>query len=664
MRPFARTRRVRVVGVAVVAAVGATLTLAVGLGSAATTSKPYSATVDVTSVPAGSTQTVLLTITNQTNQGLGSAEVTVPAGWKLVGFGSATASGRQWTSSASPTTPNTVRLLARTNGDKLVTGESVSVQITAGVPCSGGGSTWGVAVKQSNNFLGAGNDFYLPGGPPATAVTGSCHLAFNPGPTASTAGSGLGIKVELQDGANQPLADSTTQVTIAPGAGTPSLFTSADPSATSLTSLGRQAANGVATFGDVSIHTAGSGYTITASASGYGSITSSSFAVAPAAAHHLTFGQQPSGVRAGVAMSPAVTVRAYDVYGNLVNNASTTIVLGIGTNPASGTLSGGGSQSTTTGIATYSGLSIDKAGNGYTLVASSTGLAGDTSSSFNVTPGWAVSMSIDTIASPQQQGTAFGVTVRTYDAFGNVGAPFQNSTALTLTSSACDPTCADTTGSLGGTTSQSVAAGAVPVAFTGVTYAAVQNNVTITATAVPSVGSNLLATSNLFDVAEIVVPVAAASTPTSGSTCLAGRDKTNAQNPTCVTVKLPSGLSSVATLSEQACNPLLTDCIGSLIDIVGDLLAGGSLPAYSATNPIEAIIELDKSIAGNQGVPHIEVWAAPSGAPGAPFARVPGCATRGVVNPEPICLDDQHRQNDGDSELHVLFIGDPRLATK
>ncbi len=57
--------------------------------------------------------------------------------------------------------------------------------------------------------------------------------------------------------------------------------------------------------------------------------------------------------------------------------------LTIGTNPGGGTL-GGCSATTVLGLVTFSGCAINQAGNGYTLAASVTSLAGATSSPFNV----------------------------------------------------------------------------------------------------------------------------------------------------------------------------------------------------------------------------------------------------------------------------------------
>ena len=61
------------------------------------------------------------------------------------------------------------------------------------------------------------------------------------------------------------------------------------------------------------------------------------------------------------------------------------ITLAFGTNAAGGTLSGGAPVNAVNGVATFPNLSVDKAGNGYTLRATASGLTAATSSAFNVT---------------------------------------------------------------------------------------------------------------------------------------------------------------------------------------------------------------------------------------------------------------------------------------
>ena len=110
------------------------------------------------------------------------------------------------------------------------------------------------------------------------------------------------------------------------------------------------------------------------------------FTLLPSSAEKLAFGTQPSNTTAGGTISPPVTVQIQDAFGNLVTSSTASITLAIGNNPGGGTLSGTTTVTVVAGVATFSNLSIDKAGTGYTLTASSSGLTGATSSAFNITP--------------------------------------------------------------------------------------------------------------------------------------------------------------------------------------------------------------------------------------------------------------------------------------
>src|SRR4029079_16706941 len=103
-------------------------------------------------------------------------------------------------------------------------------------------------------------------------------------------------------------------------------------------------------------------------------------------------------------------------------NSSASVTLAIGTNPASGTLSGTKTVAAVNGVATFSDLSIDKAGTGYTLTAASTRLTGATSSTFNITPGSANKLAFSVQPSSTTAGSAItpAVKVEVRDANGNV----------------------------------------------------------------------------------------------------------------------------------------------------------------------------------------------------------------------------------------------------
>src|SRR5205814_2050388 len=114
--------------------------------------------------------------------------------------------------------------------------------------------------------------------------------------------------------------------------------------------------------------------------------TSTGFNISVAAANHLVFGVQPTSAVAGVAISPAVTVRVFDQFDNLVTTDTSNVTVAIGSNPAAGTLSGTTTVQASGGIATFSTLSINKTGTGYTLAATDASLGAATSAPFNITP--------------------------------------------------------------------------------------------------------------------------------------------------------------------------------------------------------------------------------------------------------------------------------------
>jgi hypothetical protein len=244
------------------------------------------------------------------------------------------------------------------------------------------------------------------------------HLVFNQQPSNTVAGQSMSpaLTVAIVDQSGNVLTgDNTDTVTMAIGT---------NPSGGTLSgTLTVTVSSGVATFSDLSINKAGSGYTLAASSTGLSTVASSGFAINPAAADHLVFNQQPSDTVAGQSMSPAVTVAIVDQFGNVLTADTTdTVTLAISNNPGGGTLSGTLTVTVNNGVATFSDLSIDKAGSGYTLVASSSGLTGATSSGFAINPAAA-----DHVVFLQQptntsagQTISPAVTVAVVDQFGNV----------------------------------------------------------------------------------------------------------------------------------------------------------------------------------------------------------------------------------------------------
>ena len=100
----------------------------------------------------------------------------------------------------------------------------------------------------------------------------------------------------------------------------------------------------------------------------------------------LLFSQQPGNAQAGASIG-TIKVQVLDASNNLITNATNQVTLALsapGNPPA--TLSGTKTATPSGGVATFSGLSVDKVGT-YTLSATATGLGPDTSASFIITAG-------------------------------------------------------------------------------------------------------------------------------------------------------------------------------------------------------------------------------------------------------------------------------------
>src|SRR5205823_2173645 len=224
----------------------------------------------------------------------------------------------------------------------------------------------------------------------ATGLTGATSNAFNIGvgaatklaftvqPSNAVAGAAItpAVQVAVQDAQGNAVTTASTNISVAIGT---------NPASGTLAGTKTVAAvNGVATFSTLSLNVVGTGYTLTAAATGLTGATSSAFNIGAGAAAKLVFTVQPSTAVAGAAITPAVQVTVQDAQGNTVTTATTSITVAIGTNPASGTLAGTKTVAAVNGVATFANLSINNPGTGYTLIASATGLTGATSSVFNV----------------------------------------------------------------------------------------------------------------------------------------------------------------------------------------------------------------------------------------------------------------------------------------
>ena len=220
------------------------------------------------------------------------------------------------------------------------------------------------------------------GGRGSPAGGPKARLTFADQPSQVTAGQVLApVRVAVLDSAGQSLTDYTGTVTIALA------------NAGGATLAGTQSVDlvgGVAAFTDLSIDKAGS-YALRATATGAATATSAPIEVIPPpppppGATHLGFVRQPlPTTEAGAVMSP-VQVAALDASENVVTAFSDSITVALATGAGGVTLGGTRTKRAVNGAATFSDLSIDLPGVGYTLKATTASLPGITSESFDVTP--------------------------------------------------------------------------------------------------------------------------------------------------------------------------------------------------------------------------------------------------------------------------------------
>jgi len=155
---------------------------------------------------------------------------------------------------------------------------------------------------------------------------------------------------------------------------------------------------------------------------------------APAAPTNVAFSVQPTTSTAGQALSPAVEVEIRDAGGNLVTSARDAVTLAIAANPGTGTLAGTKTVTAVNGIASFSGLWINKAAAGYTLMATSGTLTSATSSAFAINPGAPAQLTFGAQPTNALGNTVIApsVTVTISDAFGNVVTTAADAITLSL----------------------------------------------------------------------------------------------------------------------------------------------------------------------------------------------------------------------------------------
>jgi hypothetical protein len=191
----------------------------------------------------------------------------------------------------------------------------------------------------------------------------------------------------------------------------------------------------VATFTGLSLAQAGAGYVIQASAPLAAPVMTNPVAVTPFSnIPQLVVTAQPSAA-VGAGTSFGLTVTVEDAYGRVDPAFQGPITLGLAGGPAGGVLGGPITATAIQGVATFSGLWLNRAGP-YTLSASADGTSSGLTSPLTVIPGSA-SQLVVTTGPPGVVpfGSSFPLVVTAEDAYGNTATTYNQVLTASLTGS-------------------------------------------------------------------------------------------------------------------------------------------------------------------------------------------------------------------------------------
>jgi hypothetical protein len=206
-----------------------------------------------------------------------------------------------------------------------------------------------------------------------------------PAPTWIPVAAPFSAVVRVTDDAGNTITDATNTVTLGYTRSGDFGFTMAPDGIFGTTTA--TAVNGVATFNGLSFQKSGL-YQLTAVADGLGQGTSVGYTIDAESMTRLLFRTQPQSGTAGAALG-AFSVQQVDAYGNGVSyppRSSYDVTISLGNNPTGATLGGTLTVKAPAGVlpADFGDITISKPGTGYTLVATSPGLASVTSAPFNI----------------------------------------------------------------------------------------------------------------------------------------------------------------------------------------------------------------------------------------------------------------------------------------
>jgi hypothetical protein len=147
-------------------------------------------------------------------------------------------------------------------------------------------------------------------------------------------------------------------------------------------------------------------------------------------ASKLAFTTSPSSGKAGAALG-AFEVAIQNADGETMRDAAGTVTVAVGSGPTAATLKGTVSVTAVNGVARFDDVVLEKAARGYTLVASTEGLTGATSSTFDVASAAPALLVLSHSGLPVTAGAAESVEVFLRDLHGNDAADYTGTVRFT-----------------------------------------------------------------------------------------------------------------------------------------------------------------------------------------------------------------------------------------
>jgi hypothetical protein len=205
-------------------------------------------------------------------------------------------------------------------------------------------------------------------------------VATQPSGAAPSAAFATQPVVRVQTNGATATADNTTVVTVSIVSGTGGAGAALTGTTTAT------AVAGVVTFTNLGINTAGAGYQLRFTATGFPEAISATFAITAPPVRSLFVATQPVGAPppAQFGLQPVVHVRSNGVLDATDNTTVVTASILAGTGNAAATLTGTTTATAVGGVATFTNLGIGVTGSNYQLRFTATGVTEATSNPFSV----------------------------------------------------------------------------------------------------------------------------------------------------------------------------------------------------------------------------------------------------------------------------------------